>query len=96
MLHFIFKSIGVCTVAAIILTPIWIFNGSLERSLPQTTEAAHEGIISRAGTGAAEHVLDRFAAALMNLKREIRQDACRPSADAYFRRKLCPAVRISQ
>ncbi len=96
MVHFIFRSIGLCTVAAIILTPIWIFNGSLERLLPQSSGAAHDGMISQAGLGAAQRFLDRFAIALTDLKREIREDACRRDAEAYFRLKPCPATSVSR
>jgi hypothetical protein len=96
MVQFIFRSIGLCTVAAIILAPVWIFNGSLERLLPRTTDASHNGIVSLAGLGAAERFLDRFAIALTDLKREIREDACRHNTDTYFRLRPCPTISLRE
>lgn len=92
MVQFLLRSIGLCTVVAIILTPIWIFNGSLERLLPRATDTTHNGVVSLAGLGAAERFLDRFVIALTDLKKEIREDACHHNADAYLRLKPCPTV----
>jgi hypothetical protein len=96
MVQFVFRSIGLCTVVAIILTPIWILNGSLERLLPRATDTTHNGVISLAGLGAAERFLDRFVVALTDLKKEIREDACRHNADAYLRLKPCPAISMRE
>lgn len=96
MVQFIFRSIGLCTVVAIILTPVWIFNGSLERLLPRTSDASHHGGMSLAGLGVAEHFLERFAIALTDLKKEIREDACRHNAGTYFRLRPCPTMSMRQ
>ncbi len=92
MVQFILRSIGLCTVVTIILTPVWIFNGSLERLLPRATDTTHNGMVSLAGIGAAERFMDRFVVALTDLKKYIREDACRHNADAYFRLRPCPRV----
>lgn len=96
MVQFIFRIIGLCTVVAIILTPIWIFNFSLDRLLPRTADTSHQGTISLAGLGAAERFLDRFAIALTDLKKEIREDACRHNAGTYFRLTPRPAMSMRE
>jgi len=79
---FVFRTLNVCALAAIFLTPFWLFNSRLDRLLPHAPPAA---LMAPRLDGATARLRDQFVAVLGDLKKEIRADICRRGGDEAAR-----------
>ena len=76
---FVFRTLNVCALGAIFLTPFWLFNSTLDRLLPHAPPAA---VMAPRFDTATARLRDQFVTVLGGLKREIHADICRRGREA--------------